>query len=219
MVSAAASLTDAFTEMVEVFEASNPTIDLMLNLGASSLLREAILEGAPVDVYAPADIADMDQVAVGVGLGGDISLFARNRLQIAVPEGNPGRVLSLADFADDHLLLGLCAEGVPCGTQARRVLDAAGVAPAIDTQEPDANALLTRIAAGELDAGIVYVTDVVGAGAVESIEIPRALNLDNDYPIAVLGQAPHPVAAVRFVEFVLSTQGQAILRSHGFSTP
>lgn len=220
LVSAAASLTDSFAEIEATFEDSNPGVDVVLNLGASSALREQILEGAPADVFASANASNMDQVVEAGEVSGEPEVFVANLLQIAVPAGNPAGVRGLDDFASEELLIGLCADEVPCGEFGRQALENAGVTPSIDTNEPDVRALLTKIEAGELDAGITYVTDVLStAGAVEGVGIPADVNVVADYPIAVLAGAPNPEAAAAWVEFVLSDQGQAILISYGFSSP
>jgi molybdate transport system substrate-binding protein len=220
LVSAAASLTDAFAEVESAFETANPGVDVVLNHGSSSSLREQILEGAPVDVFASANSSNMDQVVEAGEVVGRPQVFATNLLQIAVPSGNDAGVTGLADFANNDLLIGLCAAGVPCGDSGRQALENAGVTPAIDTSEPDVRALLTKVEAGELDAGIVYVTDVEStAGTVEGIDIPEEDNVVADYPIAVLLHAPNPGAAGAFVAFVLGGEGQAILREFGFASP
>ena len=220
LVSAAASLTDAFAEVEAAFEEENPDVDVVLNLGSSSALREQILEGAPADVFASANTSNMDQVAEAGELSGDAEIFATNSLQIAVPTGNPAEVTGLEDFAREELLIGLCAEDVPCGDFGRQALENAGVIPSIDTNEPDVRALLTKIEAGELDAGITYVTDVLAAsGTVEGVDIPAEVNVVAEYPIATLAGAPNPDAAAAWVEFVLSEEGQAILTGYGFTSP
>ncbi|MGH3668193.1 MAG: molybdate ABC transporter substrate-binding protein [Acidimicrobiia bacterium] len=220
LVSAAASLTDAFAEMESAFEVANPGLDVVLNLGSSSALREQILEGAPADVFASANTANMDQVAEAGELSGEAEIFVTNSLQIAVPIGNPAEVTGVEDFAREELLIGLCAEGVPCGDFGRQALAKAGVIPSVDTNEPDVRALLTKIEAGELDAGITYVTDVLSAsGSVEGLEIPAEVNIVAEYPIATLAGAPNPDAAAAWVEFVLSEEGQAILTRYGFTSP
>ena len=219
LVSAAASLTDAFGEVESAFEEENPDVDVVLNLGSSSALREQILEGAPADVFASANTSNMDQVVEAGEVAGEPEIFVTNLLQIAVPTGNPGGVAGLGDFASEELLIGLCAEDVPCGGFGRQALEAAGVTPSLDTNEPDVRALLTKIENDELDAGIVYVTDVLSATGVEGIEIPPAVNVVAEYPIAVLASAPNPDAAAAWIEFVLSEEGQAILTSYGFTTP
>jgi len=220
LVSAAASLTDAFAEVESAFEVQNPEVDVVLNLGSSSALREQILEGAPADVFASANTSNMDQVAEAGELSGEAEIFVTNSLQIAVPTGNSAGVTGLEDFARAELLIALCAEDVPCGDFGRQTLDNAGVTPSIDTNEPDVRALLTKIEAGELDAGITYVTDVLStSGTVEGIEIPAEVNVVAEYQIATLAGAPNPDAAAAWVEFVLSDDGQAILTSYGFTSP
>lgn len=220
LVSAAASLTDAFHEMEGTFEQANPGFDVVMNFGGSSALGLQILEGAPADVYASADLANMDRItAAGEAADAPVA-FATNSLQIAVPEGNPAGVTGLEDFANDDLLIGLCAEGVPCGEFARIALARAGVSPSIDTNEPDVRALLTKIEVGELDAGITFVTDVASrADSVRGIDIPEQVNVVAEYPIAPLANAANPRGAVLFVDFVLSERGQAILREYGFGAP
>lgn len=218
LVSAAASLTDAFTDIEAAFEDANPDVDVLLNFGGSSALREQILEGVPADVFASANPSNMNQV-VDAGEASDPQIFVTNLLQIAVPAGNPAGITGLEDFANPDLLIGLCEEGVPCGDFGRQALENAGVTPAIDTNAPDVRALLTRIEEDELDAGIVYVTDVRSTDGVEGIDIPADVNVVAEYPIAALKSAPNPDAAAAFVAFVLSDAGQAILNEYGFSSP
>jgi molybdate transport system substrate-binding protein len=218
-VSAAASLTDALGEVEVLFETENPGIDVVLNLGSSSSLREQILEGAPVDVYASANSSNMAQV-IEAGAAENAIVFALNSLQIAVPEGNPAGIEGLEDFSDPSLLIGLCADSVPCGEFGRQVLANAGVTPSIDTNEPDVRALLTKIEAGELDAGITYVTDVLSTGgAVAGIEIPAEINVVAEYPVAVMTAAANPEAGRAFVSLLISEGGREILESYGFSSP
>lgn len=215
-VLAAASLTGAVTALAEAFEESHPGSHIEVGFGPSSGLREQVLAGAPAGVLASADPGDVRRLAEA----GEVRTwrpFARNRLEIAVPAGNPAGVRSLADFGDPDLVLGLCAEEVPCGRYARRALAAAGVAPALDTNATDVRALLTQVASGDLDAGIVYRTDVLSAGGeVEGIEIPPAANVVAEYVIAVLAGAGDPGTAAAFVAFVASEEGEAVLRSFGF---
>lgn len=218
-VFAAASLTDVFEAVGAAFEDGNPGITVTLNFAGSSALREQILAGAPADVFASASTADMDEVVAADAARGPRT-FARNQLEIAVPAGNPAGVNGLADFGNGGLLIGLCAEEVPCGQYGREVLARAGVAAAIDTNEPDVRSLLTKLEAGELDAGIVYRTDVRSADdAVEGIEIPSDHNVTVSYPVAPLTEAGNADGAAAFVSFVLSDEGQAILGSFGFDVP
>jgi molybdate transport system substrate-binding protein len=219
IVSAAASLTDAFAEIGSAVEGSNPGVRVLLNLGSSASLRQQILEGAPVDVFASADTANMSEIVESGETAADPEIFARNTMQIAFPAGNPAGITGLGDLADEELLIGLCAATAPCGAHAREVLENAGVIASIDSNEPDVRALLNKIGAGELDAGIVYHTDVLSSGDVEGLAIPEEVNVTADYPITALVNGSHPIAGARFVEFVLSEQGQAILNRYGFSSP
>jgi molybdate transport system substrate-binding protein len=220
LVSAAASLTDAFAAVEAAFERQSPDIDVVLNLGGSSALREQIIEGAPVDIFASANAANMAAVADAGLVAGEPEIFALNLLQIAVPAGNPAGITGLDDFEREDLLIGLCAEAVPCGVFARESLDNAGVVAAIDTNEPDVRALLTKIEAGELDAGITYVTDVASTGgSVVGIDIPSGVNVVAEYPIAVLSTALNSAGAAEFVAFILSDDGRNILAAAGFGTP
>jgi molybdate transport system substrate-binding protein len=218
-VFAAASLTDAFTELGATFESENQGVSAEFNFGASSALREQILAGAPADVFASANPSNMDKV-VERGAATDPQNFVTNRLQIAVPAGNQAGVSGLDDFADPDLLIGLCAEEVPCGEFGREVLTNAGLTASVDTNEPDVRSLLTKVEGGELDAGIVYVTDVLAAGdAVEGIDISTDENVIAAYPIAALTDAANAEVADAFVAFVLSDEGQGILGSYGFDAP
>jgi molybdate transport system substrate-binding protein len=217
LVSAAASLTDVFAQIEVAFEETNPGLDVVLNLGGSSSLREQILAGAPADVFASADVENMLAVVDAGLIAGDPVVFAGNRMHIAVPRGNPAGVSGLASFGEEGLVIGLCAEAVPCGDAARLVLEAAGVVPAVDTNEPNVRALLTKIETGELDAGIVYATDVRVA-EVDGIDIPDAVNVRTEYPVAVLSDAANGQGAERFVEFLISAAGREILARYGFET-
>jgi molybdate transport system substrate-binding protein len=201
-VFAAASLTDAFTELGSTFESENPDVSVEFNFGASSALREQILAGAPADVFASANTSNMDQIVDGGAASGPED-FVTNLLEIAVPTGNDAGVTGLDDFANPDLLIGLCAEEVPCGEFGREALANAGVTPSIDTNEPDVRSLLTKVEAGDLDAGIVYVTDVMAAGdTVEGVEIPTEENVVASYPIAAL-----------------TDEGEETLQSYGFGAP
>ncbi len=218
VVSAAASLSVAFTDVAAAFEEAHPDLTVELNIGGSTALREQIVNGAPVDVFASADERAMTDVLDAIGLGTDAVVFATNSLGIAVQAGNPAAIGGLDDFARDDLVLGLCAVPVPCGVYARQSLVLAGIDPSIDTDEPDVRSLSTKIALGEIDAGIVYRTDIFASrGALSEIPIPPEFNVTARYPIASLD--PGSAAAAAFVAFVLSNEGKTILRSHGFDTP
>ena len=219
LVAAASSLSGVFAELAEEFERTRPGVKVTLNLAGSGLLREQILAGAPADMFAPADPAAMEAVAGAGRLSSPARVFARNRMTVAVPAGNPAGIAGLPDLARPELLIGLCDASVPCGEYAEQVLQAAGAAAAADTREPNARALLTKISAGELDAGIVYATDAAADRGVESLAIPDRFNRTARYPIAALKGASHPQAAADFTDFVLSGAGRRILADHGFIVP
>ncbi|WP_448622075.1 molybdate ABC transporter substrate-binding protein [Geodermatophilus sp. URMC 65] len=218
-VFAAASLTDVFTDLGERFEADHPGLDVQFNFAGSSALATQVTQGAPADVFASANAAQMAVVA-DAGLADDPQVFAANVLQIAVPAGNPAGVTGPADLAREELTIAVCAPQVPCGAAAEDVLAAAGVTAAPDTLEEDVRAALTKVELGEVDAALVYTTDVTAAGdAVEGIDVPEAEQAVNEYPIAPLADAPNPEAAAAFVELVRSEEGQQALADAGFRVP
>ncbi|MFT7840412.1 molybdate ABC transporter substrate-binding protein [Saccharothrix sp. BKS2] len=215
-VFAAASLTEAFTALGREFEVANPGTDVVFNFGGSSGLARQIGQGAPADVFAAASPDTMRQVRDAVSP----VTFARNRLRVAVPRGNPAGVTGLADFGREEPVIALCAEQVPCGAAAREVFAAAGVVPRPDTLEQDVKAVLTKVRLGEADAALVYRTDVLAAGdAVEGLDFPEAGSAVNDYPIAVLAAAPNAAGARAFVEHVRSERGRTALAGFGFDAP
>ncbi|MEV8437311.1 molybdate ABC transporter substrate-binding protein [Actinosynnema sp. NPDC051121] len=219
-VFAAASLTGTFEQLGEEFEAANPGVDVVFNFGGSSGLAQQIAQGAPADVFASAAPANMAQVADAGGTAAEPVTFARNRLEIAVPAGNPAGITGLADFADADAKIALCAEQVPCGAAAKRAFEAAGVTARPDTVEQDVKAVLTKVRLGEVDAALVYRTDVRSAGGdVEGIEFPEADRTVNDYPIAPLAKARNAAGARAFVDFVRSDRGRAVLAEAGFEAP
>lgn len=219
-VFAAASLTESFQKIAQDFQAAHPGVQVKFNFGASSALAQQIVQGAPADVFAAASAATMKQVTDAQAAAGAPRVFARNTLQIAVPKGNPGKVASLADLAKPGLKVALCAPQVPCGAAAGKALEAAGVKVTPATLEQDVKATLTKVRLGEVDAALVYRTDVKAAGgAVEGIDFPEAAKAVNDYPIVVLAKAPNAPAANAFVDYVLSDRARAVLAEAGFQTP
>ncbi|MET9069885.1 molybdate ABC transporter substrate-binding protein [Streptosporangium sandarakinum] len=218
-VFAAASLTGTFTELGRAFEAAHPGTTVKFNFGSSATLAQQITQGAPVDVFAAASPATMKTVT-DASLAGSPTTFARNKLQIAVPKDNPAKVDDLADLADAKVKVALCAEQVPCGAAAVRALDAAGLKVTPVTLEQDVKATLTKVELGEVDAALVYRTDVIAAaGKVTGIGFPEADKAVNDYPIATLAKAPAGDLAERFVDLVLSRQGKDVLTKAGFEAP
>jgi molybdate transport system substrate-binding protein len=219
-VFAAASLTDAFTAAGEAFEAANEGLSVEFSFDASSALVTQITEGAPADVFASADLPTMTKLT-DTGLNGsDPVKFATNPLTIIVPRGNPGRVTAVEDLANPDLTVVLCAGEVPCGNYANRILDAAGVEVTPASLEENVRGVVTKVTAGEADAGIVYVTDVTAAGdGAESVEIAEDVNVLAEYPIATVAESDNKEAAQAFIDFLTGARGQAILADHGFGPP
>jgi molybdate transport system substrate-binding protein len=219
-ISAAASLTKAFDEIAAAFEAANPGVDILpIEYDGSSTLATQIIEGKPVDVFASADEANLQKVVDAGLITIDPVLIATNTLVIAMPAGNPGGVEVLADLADPALKVVLCDTEVPCGKAAIKLLDLDGVGVTPVSLEQNVTAVLTKVAAGEADAGLVYATDVAGRDDVESIVPERADEVINKYPIAALDGAPNAAVAAAFVAFVAGPEGQAILARLGFGAP
>ena len=216
-VFAAASLTDVFTGLGEALEDQQPDLDVQFNFAGSSALATQIVQGAPADVFASANQTQMTVVTDEDLQAGEPEVFTENVLQIAVPAGNPAGVTGLADFTREELTLAVCAPEVPCGAAAEDVFEIAGVAAVPDTLEEDVRAALTKVELGEVDAALVYASDIASAGdAVEGIEFPEAEEAVNEYPICALAAAPNPHAAQAFVDLVLSDEGQAALEAAGF---
>lgn len=219
-VFAAASLTESFTELGDGFMEANPDVTVTFNFAGSSGLAGQITAGAPADVFAAASPTTMQTVVDAGDNADEPRVFVRNTLQIAVPPDNPGGITGLDDFADADLTLALCAPEVPCGAAAEKVFAAAGITAAPDTLEPDVKAALSKVELDEVDAALVYTTDVIAAGdGVEGIEFPESAEAVNDYPITVLTEAPNSEAGQAFVEYVLSEEGQQVLTDAGFDRP
>jgi molybdate transport system substrate-binding protein len=219
-VFAAASLTDVFTDIGDQLEADNPGLDVQFNFAGSSALATQLTQGAPADVFASANEKQMT-VVTDAGLpAADPRVFTENVLEIVVPTGNPGKVTGLADFGNADLTLAICAADVPCGAAAEAVFADAGITAQPDTEEEDVKAALTKVQLGEVDAALVYATDVQAAGPdVEGIPFPEAEKEINSYPICVLKAAPNPEAAQAFADLVLSDAGQQALADAGFRAP
>jgi molybdate transport system substrate-binding protein len=219
-VFAAASLTGVFTDLGHRLEQQDPGLTVRFNFAGSSALATQITQGAPADVFASADQAQMDVVTKAGLQQGAPAVFTKNVLEIAVPKGNPGHVTGLADFAKPDLTLAVCAPQVPCGAAAQKVFAAAHVADKPDTEEQDVKAALTKVQLGEVDAALVYATDVKAAGdKVEGIDFPEAQDAVNSYPICVLKATPNPRAAQAFVDLVRSPTGRQALTDAGFRSP
>lgn len=214
VISAASSLGGAFEEIIEAFEAGGQRGDIVLNLAGSSTLREQVLSGAPADVFASANHEIMDELAEA-GMVSERTVFATNRLVLAVAPGNPAGVDGLGALADPDVFVGVCAPQVPCGSLAREVLAVASVTPSVDTEEPDVASLATKLEEGELDAGLVYVTDAVARG-LDFFEVASPIV---EYPVAVVEGARSPRAAGAFIDHLGSPESRRILERYGFGTP
>ena len=219
-VSAAASLTDAFSDIGKTFEAEHDGVTVSFNFGPSDGLVGQIDEGAPVDVFASASPRWMDAVDAGPGVT-DRTDFARNRLAVIVPSDNPARITGIGDLGERGVKLVLAAKGVPAGDYAREALASAGIEDAalanVVSNEQDVKGVVTKVLSGDADAGIVYVTDVTAdvSGLVKLIEIPDDVNVIATYPIAVVSGTKEAGLARSFVDLVLG-DGQRTLARYGF---
>lgn len=219
-VFAAASLTEAFTELGKVYEREHDGAKVTFSFAASSDLAGQVNAGAPADVFASADESNMVKVTEE-GMNADEPVdFAGNVLKIAVPKGNPAGIASLADFADRKLKFAVCAPEVPCGNAARRLFELDGVTASIDTFEPDVKSVLTKVELGEVDAGLVYSSDVLAAGGkVDSVEIQDAGRVVNTYPIVLLKGGGNLDGGSDFIDLVTGSRGRAELERWGFLSP
>jgi molybdate transport system substrate-binding protein len=216
-VFAAASLTAAFTKLGERYSSANGGAKVTFNFAGSQALATQIQQAAPADVFASADVPNMDKVK---DLVGTPRSFASNLLAIVVEQGNPKGVEGLDDLADPDLKVVLAAEEVPAGKYAKQILDQAGVSVTPVSQEDNVKAVVTKVSLGEADAGIVYVTDVTAGGdKVEGVDIPPDQNVTATYPIATVKASQAPEAAQAFVDLVRSAKGQQVLKEHGFLPP
>ena len=219
-VFAAASLTESFDEIGSAFSAAHPDAHVTFSFDASSARVTQIGQGAPADVFASADEANMQKLADADENAGDPVVFATNALEIIVAAGNPKRITSVADLANPDVTFVTAAPGVPIGKYTQQVLDSAGVTVAPVSLEQSVKGIVTKVTAGEADAGIVYKTDVIAAGDdAEGVEIPDDINVIAKYPIVVTKDAPNAATGQAFIDFVLSRQGQEILAAHGFEAP
>lgn len=220
VVFAAASLTEAFTELGEAFAEAHPDVTVTFNFAASSELVAQIVEGAPADVYASADMTNMTKLTDAGGAAADPVVFATNESEIIVEPGNPLGIDGIDDLADDDLILVICAPEVPCGTYAAEIFENAGVTVEPDSFEENVKAVVTKVTLGEADAGIAYATDVTAAGdEADGVEIRDDVNVVAAYPIVVTADAPNHDGGQAFVDFVASGDGQAILARYGFGSP
>lgn len=231
VVFAAASLTEAFQELAGQFEAENPGVDVVFNFAGSQQLAQQLGQGAAADVFATANNGQM-QAAIQTGrvVSGAQQIFAGNRLVVVTPADNPAGLTSLQDLAQPGVKIVLAAREVPVGGYSLDFLQKAGassqfasgyaaaVLANVVSYEQNVKAVLSKVALGEADAGIVYSSDIAPnvSDDLLRVPIPDQLNSLAPYPIAPVADAASPEAARRFVEFVLSPEGQAVLTSHDF---
>ena len=218
VVLAASSLSAAFADEAGAFQRAHPELRVRVSFAGSQALAAQVAQGAPADVFASADEANMDRVSA-TGLAVDPRVFATNRLVIAVAKGNPKGVRGLADLGRKNVAVVLCAPAVPCGGYSKTVLGAAGVSVVPVSQEQDVKGVVAKVALGEADAGICYRTDATPSAGVDAVAIPDSQNVVARYPVAALKAAPNPSGASLFISFLTSGPGQDILGRDGFGPP
>jgi len=227
-VYAAASLTDAFTEIGRSFESEHASVTVVFNFGGSQNLRTQIEQGAPADAFASANVKEMDTlVDQGFVDAGAPQIFLTNRLVVILPKDNPAGITTLDGLDKSNLKLVLAAEEVPAGKYARQVLENLNsmfgadykdkVLANVVSNEDNIRQAVTKVQLGEADASIVYVSDAVAAPELQRVGIPADVNVIAEYPIAKLADPGNPELADQFIAYVLSPIGQAILKKWGFT--
>ena len=218
-VYAASSLKEAFTTLGKQFESAHPGTTVKFNFAASSALATQINEAAPSDVFASAAPKNMDSV-VKAGNAKDPKTFVINTMEIAAAPGNPAHIATVQDLAKPGVKVAVCDPAVPCGVVAAAVFKNAGVTVKPVVSAEDVKSTLATVESGEVDAGIVYVTDVKAAGTkVVGVPIPDSVNATTDYPIATLTHSKNADLAAAFVSYVESADGLAVLTAAGFMKP
>lgn len=219
-VFAAASLTKTFTELGREFEKTNPGSTVTFSFAGSSDLVTQLSGGAPADVFASADEKNMKKAVTAGVTSGDPVDFATNVLAIAVPPGNPAHITAWADLAKPGVKTVICAPQVPCGAATATVEANTGVKLSPVSQESSVTDVLGKVSSGEADAGVVYVTDVKGAGkSVDSVPFPEAKDVVNTYPIVAIKQGQNTTGAAAFIAYVTGPEGKKVLEAAGFGTP
>lgn len=216
-VFAAASLTESFQALGAAFEAVHPGVSVQFNFAGTPTLVTQIEQGAPADVFASADISNMDKVRTDGFIVAAPVVFAHNKLEIVVAAGNPKHIVSLTDLSRPGVIYISEGPTVPAGKYSLQVLAKAGVSVTPKSLETDVKSVVSKIELGEADAGIVYTTDVKSAGdKVEGIPIPDADNVIATYPMVEVKGSANSAAALAFIDYVRSAAGQAKLESFGF---
>ena len=220
-VAEAASLTDAFAEIATKFQKQHQGTTITLNPAASSALVTQIQGGAPADVFASADLTNMDKLVTSGNVKAAPQTFARNQMEIVTKPGNPKGVKSVTDLANVGVVA-LCGATVPCGVYAANILNRAKVTipESSITRGADVKTTLAAVTQGDAQAGIVYVTDAKAAGSTATgVAIPGDQNIIAVYPIAPIADTSNPKLANAFISYVLSPPGQKILAKYGFLPP
>lgn len=212
---AAASLRPAFDKIRDQLHAKQHIFSSLSYAGTQTLAAQ-LTQGAPGDVFASADTLHMTTIQNAGLVAGTPRIFAHNQLEIVVPTGNPKRIHGLADLARPGLIVVLADPSVPAGRYAQQALAKAHVTVKPASLEPQVTGVLTKIALGEADAGIVYVSDIATSSKVNGVAIPAEQNVVADYVIAALNGARSPTNANAFISFVFSPDGQSVLKTAGF---
>jgi len=220
-VLAASSLTKGFTALAQQFESAHAGSHVNLSFASSSTLAEQIQNGAPADVFASADQKNMAKLQAAGAVTGTPVVFAKNQMEIAVAPGNPKHIATVADLAQSGLIVAMCAAEAPCGKYADQLLEQDHVTLTPKSRELDAKSTLAKVASGDADAAIVYVTDVKGSKSdVDGVEIPAGQNVIATLPIAALKDAKNDALAEAWVEFVTSSAAEKTLQEqYGFLAP
>lgn len=228
-VFAAASLTESFKELATSYKQAHPGVTITYNFNGSQLLEQQIANGASADIFASADMTNM-QKASSAGLVANNKIFARNKLAVIIPTSNPGQINTLKDLGQKGKKIVVAAPSVPVGKYMLQVLDKMGQSPEYGSdyesavkgnfvsQEENVKAVVQKVQVGEADAGFVYLTDITQAitDKVKIIDIPDALNVIAEYPIAITKDSQHTQEAQAFIDYLLSSEGQAVLTKYHF---
>ena len=226
---AAASLTESFNEIATNYQVAHPGVKIKYNFNGSQILVQQIINGAPADIFASADQANMKK-ASDAGMVGSSQIFAKNRLVVIVPVDNPGKIMTLKDLARKGVKIDSAAPAVPAGKYSLQVLDNMGQSPTYGpayvsavkanfvSQEENVKAVVQKVQLGEVDAGLVYLTDVTTqvASKLKMLDTPDNFNVIAQYPIAIIKHSTHATEAHAFVRYLLATQGQAVLQKYHF---
>lgn len=230
-VFAAASLTDAFNEIGRSYQANHTDANITFNFDGSQILRTQIEQGANADIFASANMKQMNALKdQGLMENSSITVFTKNKLAIIIPAANPANITNLSDLARPGLKLVIGTKDVPCGDYTIQMLNKTAnltvfganfknrTLPNVVSQEPNVNGIVTKVALGEADAGIVYISDVPMQykDKVQTISIPDSVNVLAQYPIGIVSSSNNAQQAQSFIDLVTSSTGQAILQKYGF---